>query len=160
MAAVGRPSKYKAEYAEQAYKFCLLGADDNRLAAFFEVDPATIHRWKHDHAQFCDSIKRGKDIADAEIAQALYHRAKGYSHKAVKMFNNQGEILIEEYTEHYPPDTGAAMAWLKNRQPKDWRDKQEIEHSGTLDVDIERMNDAEILAGIETAIQAINNLKK
>lgn len=158
--AGGRPSKYKAEYAEQAFKFCLLGADDNRLASFFDVDVATIHRWKHDHKEFCDSLKRGKDVADAEIAQALYHRAKGYSHKAVKIFNNQGEILTEEYIEHYPPDTGAAMAWLKNRQPKDWRDKQEIEHSGTLDVDIERMNDDEILAGIETAIQAINNLKK
>lgn len=127
--AGGRPTKYKAEYAEQAYKFCLLGATDARLGEFFEVDEATIHRWKLDHKEFCDSIKRGKDVADSEIAHALYHRAKGYSHKAVKMFNNQGEIITEEYTEHYPPDTGAAMAWLKNRQPQQWRDKQDIDLS-------------------------------
>lgn len=160
--AGGRPSKYKAEYAEQAYKFCLLGATDARLADFFNVDEATIHRWKHDHKEFCDSIKRGKEIADAEIAQALYHRAKGYSHDAVKIFNNNGEIIVEPYTEHYPPDTGAAMAWLKNRQPTHWRDKQDIEHSGKLDldVDIERMNDDEILGGITEALQAINDLQK
>lgn len=128
--AGGRPSKYKAEYAEQAYKFCLLGATDAKLGEMFSVDEATINRWKEAHQEFCESIKRGKEIADAEIAHALYHRAKGYSHPAVKIFNNNGEIIVEPYTEHYPPDTGAAMAWLKNRQPKDWRDKQDIEHSG------------------------------
>jgi hypothetical protein len=156
----GRPSRYKAEYAEQAYKFCLLGATDVRLGEFFGVSEKTINTWKEAHPEFLQSIKSGKELADAEIAHSLYHRAKGYSHQAVKIFNNQGEIIVEPYTEHYPPDTGAAMAWLKNRQPKNWRDKQEIEHSGAIDVDIERMDDNEILAGIETAIQAINNLKK
>jgi hypothetical protein len=121
----GRPSKYKAEYAEQAYKFCLLGATDARLGEFFSVDEATINRWKEAHPEFCESIKRGKEIADAEIAHSLFQRAKGYSHEAVKIFNNQGEIIVEPYTEHYPPDTGAAMAWLKNRQSSLWRDRVE-----------------------------------
>jgi hypothetical protein len=128
----GRPSKYKAEYADQAYKFCLLGATDARLGEFFGVSEQTINAWKTNHPQFLESVKRGKEIADAEIAYSLFQRAKGYSHKAVKIFNNQGEIIVEPYTEHYPPDTGAAMAWLKNRQPANWRDKQDIEHSGTV----------------------------
>ncbi|MNQ95572.1 hypothetical protein D3C85_1111360 [compost metagenome] len=34
---------------------------------------------------------------------------------------------------YYPPDAGAAMNWLKNRQGKKWRDKQDIEHSGKID---------------------------
>lgn len=159
--AGGRPSRYKAEYADQAYKFCLLGATDARLGEFFGVSEQTINAWKDAHPEFLESIKRGKDIADAEIAHALFHRAKGYSHKAVKIFQHQGEIITEEYTEHYPPDTGAAMAWLKNRQSRDWRDKQDIEHSGkmALDVDIERMNDDEILAGIKESLQAINDIQ-
>lgn len=132
---MGRPSKYKEEYAEQAYKLCLLGADDARMANFFEVAESTINLWKKEHSAFSESIKRGKEIADAEIAHALYHRAKGYSHQAVKIFQHQGEIITEEYTEHYPPDTGAAMAWLKNRQSRDWRDKQDIEHSGSLSIE-------------------------
>lgn len=137
--AGGRPSKYKAEYAEQAYKFCLLGADDNRLASFFEVDVATIHRWKHDHKEFCDSLKKGKDIADAEIAYSLYHRAKGYSHPEVVTASHQGQITDSmEVIKHYPPDTGAAMAWLKNRDSARWRDKQELEHSGGLNFVINR----------------------
>lgn len=153
--AGGRPTKYKAEYAEQAYKFCLLGADDNRLATFFEVDVATINRWKESHPQFCESLKNGKEKADSEIAHALYHRAKGYSHKAVKIFNNQGEIITENYTEHYPPDTGAAMAWLKNRQPAHWRDKQDIEHTVNA---IEVLKDDELHEGIEKTIRAITEL--
>lgn len=122
---MARPSKYRSEYAEQAYKFCLLGATDAKLGEFFDVDEATINRWKEAHAEFCESIKRGKAIADAEIAHSLFQRAKGYSHEAVKIFNNQGEIIVEPYVEHYPPDTGAAMAWLKNRQSALWRDRIE-----------------------------------
>jgi len=129
---VGRPTKYKKEYAEQARKLCLLGAIDKGLADFFEVDEATINRWKIEHEFFCESIKKGKIIADAEIANSLYHRAKGYSHPEDKIFNDNGEPLVVPTVKHYPPDTGAAMAWLKNRRPKDWRDKQDIEHSGEV----------------------------
>jgi hypothetical protein len=37
------------------------------------------------------------------------------------------KALLNEvpYTERYPPDTAAAIFWLKNRQPKHWRDKVE-----------------------------------
>lgn len=153
--AGGRPSKYKAEYAEQAYKFCLLGATDARLGEFFGVSEQTINAWKEAHPQFLESIKKGKEIADAEIAHALYHRAKGYSHKAVKIFQHQGDIITEDYVEHYPPDTGAAMAWLKNRQPAQWRDKQDIEHTVNA---IEVLKDDELHEGIEKTIRAITEL--
>ena len=129
----GRPTKYKEEYAEQAYKLCLLGATDKELADFFNVEEQTINNWKKDEegneTEFFESLKRGKHIADAEVANSLYQRAKGYEHPEDKIFNNDGEPLIVPTTKHYPPDTGAAMAWLKNRQPDKWREKQEIDHT-------------------------------
>ena len=70
------------------------------------------------------------------IADSLYHRAKGYSHPAVKILSvaqgagQPSEVQEVPYTEHYAPDTTAAIFWLKNRQPKKWRDKQEVEHTG------------------------------
>jgi len=73
MGEVGRPTKYKEEYAEQAYKLCLLGHIDDELADFFEVDVSTIHRWKLEHEEFRDSIKKGKEIADGNVVQSLYH---------------------------------------------------------------------------------------
>lgn len=133
---VGRPTKYKEEYVEQGYKLCLLGATDKQIADFFEVDERTINRWKKDHEEFCLSLKRGKILADAEIADKLYHRAKGYEHPEDKIFNADGRPLIVPTIKHYPPDTTAAIFWLKNRQPSIWRDKQDIEHKGNMAVTI------------------------
>jgi hypothetical protein len=133
----GAPTKYKTEYAEQAYKLCLLGATDKEMADFFQVEEKTINNWKKAHDGFLQSITRGKIIADAEIADSLYQRAKGYVHTDTKFAIFQGAITeTMEYMKHYPPDTEAAKVWLKNRQPSKWRDKQEIEHSGDMGVTI------------------------
>ena len=126
----GRPTSYKAEYAEQAFKLCLLGATDAQMADIFGVSEQTFNAWKKAHPVFLESITRGKVTADAEIAHALYHRAKGYSHPEDKIFNDEGTAMIVPTTKHYPPDTQAASLWLRNRQPKDWRDKVETELSG------------------------------
>ena len=53
----GRPSKYKPEYVEQAQKLATLGATDREAAEFFDVNEATLHRWKHEHPEFCESLK-------------------------------------------------------------------------------------------------------
>lgn len=121
----GRPTKYKPEYDDLAYKYCLLGATDAELATFFEVNEDTIHEWKKVHRSFSESLKKGKAMADAEVADKLFKRATGYSHPAVKIFNDEGFPLEVPYTEHYPPDTAAAIFWLKNRQRGKWRDKTE-----------------------------------
>ena len=132
MAAVGRPSSYVERFANEAYKLCLLGATDAELADFFQVDEATVHRWKIERPEFYESITRGKQIADANVADRLYQRALGYSHEAVKIFMPQGaeRPVYAPYTEHYPPDTPAASLWLRNRQPAKWRDRQEHQHTG------------------------------
>lgn len=129
-AVMGRPSAYRAEFSEQAYKLCLLGATDAKMADFFGVSEQTVNAWKLAHPHFLESITRGKEIADAEIAESLFHRAKGYNHPEVHVSNYQGEVTLTPLTKHYPPDTPAASLWLRNRQPKLWRDKQDIEHSG------------------------------
>lgn len=122
----GRPTLYKPEYAELAFKFCLLGATNAKLAEFFDVATSTVSLWMVEHEDFSEAIKSGRVQADAEIAHALYHRAKGYSHAAVKIFADvkTGAQQVIDYTEHYPPDTAAAFIWLKNRAG--WKDKQEI----------------------------------
>lgn len=128
----GQPTAYKPEYCALATKFCLLGADDDDLARMFDVSVATINNWKLAHPEFLESIKAGKDIADAEVSSKLYHRAKGYSHNAVKIVADAktGAEHIVPYVEHYPPDTAACIFWLKNRQRAKWRDKVEQEITG------------------------------
>ena len=125
---MGRPTEYRLAYADLAFKFCLLGATDKQLANFFGVSEQTVNAWKKKHPKFLESIQRGKLKADAEIAESLYHRAKGYSHPEDKVFQYQGNPIVVPTTKHYPPDTQAASLWLRNRQPEKWRDKQELEH--------------------------------
>lgn len=133
--SIGRPTKFKPEYSEQVFKLCLLGATDKDLAGFFDVSESTLNLWKLEHESFSESIKRGKQEADANVANRLYQRALGFEHdseeiKVVPIGNNQGsEIERVKVRKIYPPDPTAAIFWLKNRQPDKWRDKQEVQHS-------------------------------
>ncbi len=142
----GRPTLYREEYAEQAYKLCLLGATNIEMADFFHVNPDTIDEWLRKHDNFSDSITRGKVLADANVAERMYKRALGYSHEAVKIFMPAGAEtpVYAPYTEHYPPDTPAASLWLRNRQPRKWRDK--VEHDVRVTQDVRELTDAELIA--------------
>lgn len=132
---IGRPSKYQPQFAEQALKLCRLGAKDTELADFFHVSEQTINAWKDAYPEFLESLKEGKGLADAEVADKLFKRATGYEHTAVKISASpDGKEHITEYVEKYPPDTTAAIFWLKNRRPDLWRDKTETAHSGDLKV--------------------------
>ena len=128
----GRPTSYRDEFVELAYQLSLLGATDAQMADAMNVDESTINNWKKAHVEFFEALKKGKTIADAEVAQALYHRALGYEHSDVHITNYQGEITETDIIKHYPPDTAAAFIWLKNRSG--WRDKQEVEHSGGVNM--------------------------
>ncbi|MEX3036440.1 terminase [Serratia fonticola] len=138
---LGRPTAYKDEYADQARKLCLLGHTDAELAEFFEVSEQTINAWKKAQPAFLESIKKGKAFADSEVASKLFHRATGYEHPEDDIRSVEGAIVITPTIKRYPPDTAAAIFWLKNRQRDKWRDKQEVEHSGDIGL-IERIQEA------------------
>lgn len=143
-AKVGRPTKFTPEILAQAEKLAKLGLTDVEMADVFGVTEQTFNNWKKSQPDFFESLKNGKALADANVAESLYHRALGYSHPAVKIMTAGGAIEQVPYTEHYPPDTAAAIFWLKNRQPRKWRDKQEesgnaAELSATLSELIEKL---------------------
>jgi serine protease inhibitor len=125
----GRPTKYKAEYAEQVYKLCVLGLVDKEIAEFFEVSESTLNLWKKEHAKFSESMGKGKVIADANTAVSLYKRANGYEHDDIHFSSYQGEVTKTEYIKHYPPDVEAAKFFLKNRQRDKWKDRIDNTHS-------------------------------
>lgn len=131
-APIGRPPSYKPEYAAQAEKLCLLGATDREIADFFDVSTPTIWRWAHKYDAFCNALRAGKEACDDRVERALYNRAIGYSHDAVKIFMpaNAAAPVYAPYVEHVAPDVGAASLWLKNRRGDLWRDKQQHEHTG------------------------------
>lgn len=74
----GRPTKYKKLDADMAFRLCSKGATDKFLAHILNISKSTLNRWKHNHPYFGDRIKRGRMIACAEVAEALYQRAIGF----------------------------------------------------------------------------------
>jgi hypothetical protein len=126
----GRPSKFKKEYIAQAKKLCKLGATDSEIADFFGIEVRTLYRWKNESDEFCQSLKSGKAEADERVERSLFARALGYEHPEVDIRVVDKEIVQTPIVKYYPPDTTAAIFWLKNRKPGEWRDKQEVEHAG------------------------------
>ncbi len=138
----GRPTDYRPEYCEQVEKLCRLGATDKEIADFFGKAESTINLWKLEHPDFSESIKKGKIDADAKVASSLYHRALGYKHAAVQIFNDGGTPLVVDYIKHYAPDTTAAIFWLKNRRKEQWRDRHEVETTQNVNVTVTHVKDS------------------
>jgi len=134
----GRKTSYKPEFTVMAKKLAMLGLTDAEMAGVFEVTEKTFNTWKKKFIEFSTALKKGKAIADAQVAKKLFERATGYEHKAVKFFQFEGQVITQEYTERYPPDTTAAIFWLKNRQADKWRDKQ------VTGVEFEKLTDEQL----------------
>ena len=138
----GRPTEFKPEYVEQVKKLCLLGATDDEIADFFGVTRVTIYRWKLVHDEFCSAIKNAKEFADERVERSLYQKATGYDYieqQAIKLKveKDQEKVELVDVQKHAPAETVAAIFWLKNRRKAEWRDRQEVEHSGSIDVGAE-----------------------
>lgn len=116
-------------YPDQGRKIAMMGATNIQLADFFKISEHTLCEWKHRYEDFGSALKAGKDEYDTVMIEgALRHRALGYSHRATDIRVVEGEIVETEYTKHYPPDSTAAIFWLKNRNRDRWRDKHDFSH--------------------------------
>lgn len=134
--AGGRPTDYDVSFCEKALKLCEQGATVREVAETFDVHIATIYRWQHEHPEFRESLRLGKEAADDRVEHALYQRATGYSFDAIKIMQYEGQVVVEPYVEHVPPDIGAAKFWLTNRRGKEWREKVDHEHNGTVNITV------------------------
>lgn len=136
---VGRPTLYRPEYAKQAVALCRLGATDPELADFFEVSIATIKLWAAQHEEFLAARMSGKLAYDDRVEHALAARALGYEHDEVDIRVVEGQIVQTPIRKHYPPDSTAAIFWLKNRRSGAWKDRteQKVEAEVTEVVDKE-----------------------
>ncbi len=97
------------------------GLTDEQIAKNIGISVRTLYRWKIQYCQICHALKKGKDIADREIENALFKRAKGYNFTETRI-KKKGGVVVEEtvITKHIPGDTTAQIFWLKNRKPGYW----------------------------------------
>lgn len=129
----GRPTKYKKEFDVQAAKLCKKGFIDTEIADFFDVTEKTLNNWKHSHPSFLQSLKESKRFSDDAVEMALYDRAIGYEYDEVKEERSE-QGMKKTVTTKRIQDNTAAIFWLKNRRPEQWRDR--VEHDNVQDINI------------------------
>lgn len=127
----GRKGKY--EYWRTPDGLILLegwardGLTDEQIAHNLGISRSTLAEWKKRFSDISDALKKGKEVVDYEVENALLKRAVGFYFTEKKTeIGPEGEQ--EKYTttvKYVPPDTAAAFIWLKNRCPDKWRDKPE-----------------------------------
>lgn len=97
----------------------------------------TFSEYKKKYSDISEALKKGKDVVDIEVENALLKRALGYSYEEVTVEDSEKNgKTIKKVIKQVVPDTTAQIFWLKNRKVKEWRDKQELEHSGGIDIKI------------------------
>jgi transposase-like protein len=100
------------------------GLTDEQIARNFGVNFKTVMKWKEDHSEFMEAIKKGKEVSDYELENALHKRATGYYYEEETVTNAGKVVKVKKY-EHANP-TSLIFA-LKNRLPHKYRDKVEQE---------------------------------
>lgn len=115
------------------------GLTDEQIAANMGVAYSTLRVWRDKYSALSAALKKGKEIVDIQVENALLKRALGYTYKETTreaQFNPQTEqyemVVTKEVTKEVVPDTTAQIFWLKNRKPEEWRDKKDVEHSGSV----------------------------
>jgi transposase-like protein len=110
------------------------GLTDEQIAKNMGIAESTLYAWKGKYPEFSDSLKKGKEVVDIMVENALYKRAMGYTYEEKtyerKQINEEGDmgmVLAKTVTKEVLPDVTAQIFWLKNRKPKEWRDKQQID---------------------------------
>ena len=130
----GRPSKYRDDFPEVAAGMCRMGATDKDLAKAFGVSESTLNDWKKKFPEFSESLKEGKDHADAMVENALFKRATGYDYEEVEEVAGKSPkgqtVRRKKIVRKVAPDVTAIIFWLKNRKRAEWRDVRSNEITG------------------------------
>lgn len=124
----GRKTVYNTRMAAVARKCCERGLTDVEVADMLGIGLATLYRRKVEHPAFWKAFRLGKTKADDRVERSLYSRAVGYDYIAEKPVMTRHGQKTMRYRAHVPPDTAAAVWYLKNRRPDRWRDSFRHEH--------------------------------
>ena len=118
------------------------GLTDEQIAENMGITRSTLNEWKKKYPDISDTLKRGKDVVDTQVENALLKRALGYSYKeTTSELTEDGMRVTKVVEKEVVPDTTAQIFWLKNRRPDKWRDKQDVQVSGTLAAEQTKLDD-------------------
>lgn len=107
------------------------GLTDEQISKNLGIAYSTFREYKNKYSALSASLKKGKEVVDYEVENALLKRALGYEYDEVTYEHGKETKRV---TKQVAPDTTAQIFWLKNRRPDKWRDKQVVESNNTIEV--------------------------
>ena len=110
------------------------GLTDEQIAKNIGIATSTFYEWKKKELEFSEALKKGKEVIDFEVENALLKRALGYEYEEETYENG---ILTKKVKKQVAPDTTAQIFWLKNRKKEQWREKVEVVKT---DEDLQNIN--------------------
>lgn len=100
------------------------GLTDEQIAKNMGIATSTLYEWKKKEKEFSEALKKGKEVVDFEVENALLKKALGYTITIEEeKLDKYGDVHTLKKDVHVPGDTTAQIFWLKNRKPDKWRDK-------------------------------------
>ena len=124
------------------------GLTDEQIAGNIGINTSTLYDWKNKFPKISEALKKGKEVVDTQVENALLKRALGYDFQETRVEKSDKDgTKIIQILKHIPADTTAQIFWLKNRRPDKWRDKPEM--PGDSDM---LKKAKELLEGIDSAI--------
>ena len=124
------------------------GLTDAQLARKMGISCGTLYAWKNKFPEISEALKKGKEVVDIEVENALLKRALGYEYTETMVEHSPDGVKRRKTVKFIPPDVTAQIFWLKNRKPETWREKQVVEVSEEA---LDRAR--EILGGIKSVIE-------
>lgn len=110
------------------------GLTDEQIAHNAGIATGTLYTWKNKYPEINEALKKGKEVVDRQVENALLKRALGYEFKEVTQeLTDVGLRVTKVVTKQVSPDTTAQIFWLKNRKPEHFRDRVEYSDNKSLD---------------------------
>lgn len=110
------------------------GLTDEMIAHNIGITTTTFYDWKKKYPQFAEAVKRGKEVVDIMVENALLKSAMGYKYDEVvkeRVFDYETEtsavVEVKRTTKEVAPNPTSLIFWLKNRKPEAWRDTKNID---------------------------------
>lgn len=105
------------------------GLIDEQIAQNMGISYSTFKDWKKKFSDFSAVLKRGKEVVDRQVENALLKTAVGYVYEEETVTNTGEVVTVRKYSK---PNTTAQIFWLKNRKRGQWTDKSEVEVTGAV----------------------------
>lgn len=127
------------------------GLTDEKIAHNIGITTTTLYDWKKKYPQFAEAIKRGKEVVDIMVENALLKSAMGYKYDEVvkeRVFDYETEtsvvVEVKRTTKEVAPNPTSLIFWLKNRKPEAWRDTKNIDAAVEVKNPFEGIDTADI----------------